>query len=39
MAPKSSNSNTYKGGIKLDLERLRKSEIQNIKVGLTQIKR
>ena len=28
MAPKSSNSNTYKDGIKLGLERLKTNEIQ-----------
>ena len=31
MAPKSSNSNTYKGGNKLDLERRKKNEIQQNK--------
>ena len=37
MAPKYSKSNTYKGGIKLDLERFKKNEIQQVKVHLINI--
>ena len=37
MAPKPSNSNTYKDGIKLDLERLKKHEIQQVKIHLSKI--
>ena len=37
MAPKSSNSNTYQDGIKLGLERLKKNEIQKVKVDLGKI--
>ena len=35
MAPKSSNSTTYKDGVELDLERLKESEKQKVKVDLT----
>ena len=37
MAPKPSNSNTYKDGAKLDVERLKKHGIQTIKVDLSTI--
>ena len=38
MPPKSSNGNSnYKDKVKLDLERLKKNEIQNVKVNLSQI--
>ena len=36
MAPKSSNSNTYTDGVKLDLERL-KHDIQKVKVYLSKL--
>ena len=38
MAPKSSNdSSAYKSNIKLDLEKLKNNQIQNVKVDLTKI--
>ena len=38
MAPKSSNDNSaYKSKIKLDLEKLKNNQIQNVKVDLTKI--
>ena len=37
MAPKSSNSNAYKDGIKLDLGQLKKHDIQQVKVFLIKI--
>ena len=37
MAPKVQNKNTYKDQIKNDLERLKKNEIQKVKVDLTKI--
>ena len=37
MAPESSNSNTYKDGIELDLERLKKHEIQKVKAYLHKV--
>ena len=38
MAPKSSNDNSaYKGNTKLDLEKLKNNQIQNVKIDLTNI--
>ena len=37
MAPKYSDSSAYKNGIKLDLERLKKNDIQQVEVDLTKI--
>ena len=35
MPLKASNSNTYKDGVRLDLERLKKNEIQKVKVDVS----
>ena len=37
MAPKVQNENTYKDQIKLNLQRLKQNQIQNVKVYLTKI--
>ena len=37
MAPRSSNSNTYRDGVKLDLERPKKNETHKVKVDISNI--
>ena len=37
MPPKVQNENTYKDQIKLNLQRLKENQIQNVKVDLTKL--